>query len=170
MSRCCPPYHVIVAVLVGDEPATAFDEHQRGCKRCAAIATAVRDAVAAGFLDDDLDIETLIAEEMVSSLVEQPNHRWPSIVRGDSTFHATFVAEHLLDVADRFYNSDPRKGFAYVETALAICDVIPERPPALYAAALKDKSTYLRRFYRIGEALATLDVADQVAASAGDDA
>jgi tetratricopeptide (TPR) repeat protein len=170
MSGSCPSYHFIVSVLVGDEPAAEFDEHQRGCPRCAAIATAVRDAVAAGLLDDDVDIETLIAEEIVSSLDEQPSHRWPSIVRADSTFHATFVARHLLDMADRFYGPDPRRGLAYVDSAIAICEVIPERPAAIYATALKEKSTYLRRFFRIGEALTTLDVAEQVAATAGDDA
>lgn len=170
MRRSCPPYHVIVAVLVGDEPAMAFNEHQRGCRRCAAIAIAVRDAVAAGLLDDDLDIEMLIADEIVSALDDQPRHRWPSIVRSDSTFHATFVAKRLLEVADRFYGSDPRRGLAYVDSAITICEVIPERPAAIYATALKDKSTYLRRFFHVGEALATLDAAEHVAATAGEDA
>jgi hypothetical protein len=170
MSYSCPSYRVIVAVLVGDEPAAEFNEHQRGCPRCAAIATAVRDAVDAGLLDDDVDVETLIAEEIVSSLDDQPSHRWPSIVRADTTFHAAFVARHLLAAADRFYGPDPRRGLAYVDAALVICELIPERPAALYATALKEKSTYLRRFFRIGEALTTLDVAEQVAATAGDDA
>jgi tetratricopeptide (TPR) repeat protein len=170
MNRSCPPYHVIVAVLAGDEPAAEFDAHLRGCRRCAGIATAVRDAVAAGLTEDDGDVETLVAEEIALALEEQPVHRWPSIVRADATFHAAFVAKHLLEIADRFYGPDPRRGLAYVETALVICEVIPERPAALYATALKEKSTYLRRFFRMGEALATLDSADQVAAAAGDEA
>jgi len=170
MNRSCPPYHVIVAVLAGDESPAEFVEHQRGCRRCAAIATAVRDAVEAGFTEDDVDVETLVAEEIAFSLEEQPAHRWPSIVRADTTFHAAFVARQLLEAADRFYGPDPRRGLAYVETALVICEVMPERPVALYATALKDKSTYLRRFFRIGEALETLDVAEQVAATAGEDA
>lgn len=170
MNRSCPPYHVIVAVLAGDESPAEFIEHQRGCRRCAAIATAVRDAVAAGLTEDDDDVETFLAEEIALSLEEQPTHRWPSIVRADRTFHATFVARQLLEAADRFYGPDPRRGLAYVETALVICEVIPERPAALYATALKDKSTYLRRFFRIGEALTTLDAADKVATAADDDA
>jgi tetratricopeptide (TPR) repeat protein len=170
MSRGCPSYRTIVAVLVGDEPAAEFEKHQLTCRRCATIAIAVRDAVAAGFLEDSVDVEMLIAEEIIAILTDQPSHRWPSMVRADPTFHATFVATHLLEVADRFYSSDPRRGLAYVEAALAICDVVPERPAALYATALKDKSTYLRRLYRIGEALAALDIADQVAAGAGVDA
>jgi tetratricopeptide (TPR) repeat protein len=170
MSRACPPSHVIVAVLVGDEPAAEFNEHQRRCRRCAAIATAVGDAVAAGLVEDDVDVETLIAEEIISALDEQPDHRWWSIVRDDPAFHAAFVAKHLLDVADRFYGRDPRRGLAYVEAALVICEATPKIPAAVHATALKEKSTYLRRFFRIGEALATLDVADKVAATAGDDA
>jgi tetratricopeptide (TPR) repeat protein len=125
--------------------------------------------VAAGLTDDDADVDALVAEEIVLSLEEQPNHRWPSIVRADTTFHAAFVARHLLEAADRFYGPDPRRGLAYVETALVICELIPERAAALYATALKEKSTYLRRFFRIGEALTTLDAADRVAAAAGDE-
>jgi hypothetical protein len=170
MSRSCPPYDVIVAALVSDEVPAEFDEHQRGCRRCEAIATAIRNAVAAGLIDDDADIETLVAEEIVTSLDSEPSHRWPSIVRADPTFHATFVARHLLEVADRFYGPDPRRGLAYVDAALVICQVLPDRPPALYATALKDRSTYLRRFFRVGEALSTLDLAEQIAATAGDDA
>ena len=170
MSRSCPSYVVIIAALVSDDAPAEFDEHQRACRRCEAIATAIRNAVAAGLIDDDVDIETLVAGEIVTSLDDEPVHRWPSIVRADAMFHATFVARHLLEVADRFYGPDPRKGLAYVDAALVICEVIPERPAALHATALKERSTYLRRFFRIGEALSALDLAEQIAATAGDDA
>lgn len=168
MSRSCPPNLVILAVMMGENAPAGFEEHRRGCRRCSAITAAVRDAAASPLLDESADMETIIAGEIVARLEEEPAHRWPSIARGDLMFHAEFVGRHLLACADRFYGPDPRKGLAYVETALAVCELIPDPPAELYATALKEKSTYLRRSFRITEALATLDAADEVAARAED--
>ncbi len=150
-------------------------EHCANCHECALLVENAALAAVLSCLSIDLRGAVATERQEARALVEamlddEPAHRWPLIVRGDTRFHGAAAVSELLARCYAEYGRSPLRAFDLAETACKAADALvrTRETDFLRAMVWKQLATTLREIRHYAEASAALDKADGIASDLGD--
>src|SRR5258708_27380399 len=150
-------------------------EHCANCHECALLVENA--ALPAGLACLSTDLRGAVATErqearalVEAMLDDEPAHRWPLIVRGDTRFHGAAAVSELLARCYAEYHRAPLRAYDLAQAACKAADglVRSYETDVLRAMVWKERANALREIRHYAEAAAALDIADRIASDLGD--